>query len=154
MVSFVNNAPDVFTTGFSNPAPKYATGMLYIDTKSFAIVKFEHYLEKYPDYPDDNSGLKKQAVLKITETYKLVGDKYFLNYSNETVENKYLSRKDNKLVKTQMTSYDMMSLDINTTNVEKMNRQIDRLKLGVVLKEDPEFWKNNNFILEDDKQEF
>ncbi|MNR27923.1 hypothetical protein D3C85_1452200 [compost metagenome] len=65
-----------------------------------------------------------------------------------------MSRKDNKLVKTKMTSYDMMSLDINTTNVEKMNRQIDRLKLGVVLKEDPEFWKNNNFILEDDKQEF
>ncbi|MNU07281.1 hypothetical protein D3C72_2528010 [compost metagenome] len=50
-----------------------------------------------------------------------------------------------------MTSYDMMSLDINTTNVEKINRQIDRLKLGVIVKEDPEFWKNNNFILEEEK---
>ncbi|MNL56473.1 hypothetical protein D3C87_1799730 [compost metagenome] len=90
-------------------------------------------------------------MLKITETYKLVGDKYFLNYSNETVEDKYLSVKDNKLVKTKMTSYDMMSLDINTTNVEKIDRQIDRLKLGVIVKEDPEFWKNNNFILEEEK---
>jgi hypothetical protein len=47
-----------------------------------------------------------------------------------------------------------MSEDINSKEVQIITRPIDQLKLGVELKEDPEYWKNNNFILEDGKVEF
>ena len=47
-----------------------------------------------------------------------------------------------------------MSVDISTDNVAIITRPIDKLKLDVKLKEDPEYWKNNNFILEDGKVEF
>lgn len=137
VLSFVNKAPDVFTTGFGNPPPKYATGMIYIDAISFAVLKFEHYVVMHPELPNDNEGIIIESTHKITETFKLVDDKYFLNYCNEIVENKYLSKSDKKYLKESSTSYDLMSLNINTQNVKVIRRPIDRLKLGVELDEDP-----------------
>jgi hypothetical protein len=52
------------------------------------------------------------------------------------------------------SNYDLMSVDIETNEVEAITRHIDRLKLGVELKEDPEYWKNNSFILKDGKVDF
>jgi erythromycin esterase-like protein len=154
VISFINNIPDVFSTGFGNPPPKSAIGYIYIDAASFAVLKFEHYVVLHPDRPNDDESVIIESTHRITETFKLVNGRYFMNYCNEKIENKYLSKKDKKLLSESNTNYDLMSVDINTSNVETITRPIDQLKLGVKLKEDPEYWKNNNFILEDVKVDF
>jgi len=154
VISFTNHAPDVFSTGFGNPPPKSATGFIYIDAESFAVLKFEHYVVLHPDRPNDGENVIIESTHKITETYKSVDGKYFINYCNEKVENNYLAKSDRKLLRVLNYSYDLMSEDINTKEVKIITRPIDRLKLGVEPKEDPEYWKNNNFILEDGKVEF
>jgi hypothetical protein len=154
VISFSNLAPDVFSTGFGDPSPKSATGFIYIDTISFAVVKFEQYVVLTPYRPNESDDIRIESALKITQTYKLVNGKYFINYCNEKVENNYYSKTDRKLVSKSNTNYDLMSVDIITDNVEIITRPIDRLKLDVKLKEDPEYWKKNNFILEDGKVDF
>jgi erythromycin esterase-like protein len=154
VISFINNAPDVFSTGFGNPPPKSAIGYIYIDATSFAVLKFEHYVVLHPDRPNDDEKVIVESTHRITETFKLIDGKYFINYCNEKVENKYLSKKDKKLLSQSNTNYDLMSVDVNTSNVAIISRPIDRLKLGVELKDDPEYWRNNNFILEEGKAEF
>lgn len=149
VISFTNKALNVFTTGFGNPTPKSAIGYIYIDTASFSVMKFEHYVVLHSDRINDDDNVIVESTYRITETFKLVDGKYFINYCNEKVENKYLSRKDKKLLSQSNTNYDLMSVDINSKNVEVISRPIDRLKLGVELKYDPEYWRNNNFILED-----
>ena len=149
VISFTNKALNVFTTGFGNPTPKSAIGYIYIDTASFSVLKFEHYVVLHSDRINDDDNVIVESTYRITETFKLVDGKYFINYCNEKVENKYLSRKDKKLLSQSNTNYDLMSVDINSKNVEVISRPIDRLKLGVELKYDPEYWRNNNFILED-----
>jgi hypothetical protein len=154
VISFSNLAPDVFSTGFGDPSPKSATGFIYIDTISFAVVKFEQYVVLTPYRPNESDDVRIESALKITQTYKLVNGKYFINYCNEKVENNYYSKTDRKLVSKSNTNYDLMSVDIITDNVEIITRPIDRLKLDVKLKEDLEYWKKNNFILEDGKVVF
>jgi erythromycin esterase-like protein len=154
VISFTNKAPDVFSTGFGNPPPKSAIGYIYIDATSFAVLKFEHYVVLHPDRPYDDGKVIVESTHRITETFKLIDGKYFINYCNEKVENKYLSKKDKKLLSQSNTNYDLMSVDVNTSNVAIISRPIDRLKLGVELKDDPEYWRNNNSILEDGKAEF
>lgn len=149
VISFTNKAPDVFTTGFGNPTPKSATGYIYIDATSFAVLKFEHYVVLHPDRPNDDENVKIESIHKITETFKLVDGKYFINYCNVKVESKYFAIRDKKFLSQSNANYDLMSVDVNSKNVEVINRPIDRLKLGVELKYDPEYWRNNNFILED-----
>jgi hypothetical protein len=154
VISFTNNAPDVFSTGFGNPPPKSAIGYIYIDTVSFAVLKFEHYVVLHSDMPNDDESVVVESTHRITDTFKFVNGKYFMNYCNEKIENRYLSKRDKKLLSVSNENYDLMSVDIETNTVEAITRPIDRLKLGVELKEDPEYWKNNNFILEDGKVEF
>jgi hypothetical protein len=154
VISFINPAPDVFSTGFGDPSPQSVTGFIYIDTISFAVVKFEQYVVLTPYRPNESDDIRIESALKITQTYKLVNGKYFINYCNEKVEDNYYSKTDRKLVSKSNTNYDLMSVDIITDNVEIITRPIDRLKLDVKLKEDPEYWKKNNFILEDGKVDF
>lgn len=47
-----------------------------------------------------------------------------------------------------------MSEDIITEHVSVVKRPIDRLKLDVKVNENTEYWRNNNFILEDKKMQF
>ncbi|WP_166920161.1 erythromycin esterase family protein [Flavobacterium poyangense] len=149
VISFINKAPDVFSTGFGNPPPKSATGYIYIDVISFAILKFEHFVVLHPDQPNDQENVIIESTHKITETFKLVNGKYFINYCNEKVENKYLSKKDKKFLSELNTNYDLMSVDITTDNVEIISRPIDRLKLDAEIKDNSEYLNYNNFLLED-----
>ncbi|RUT71516.1 hypothetical protein D0817_06470 [Flavobacterium cupreum] len=154
VISFINKAPDVFSTGFGNPPAKSATGYIYIDVMSFAILKFEHFVVLYPDQPNDQENVIIESTHKITETFKLVNGKYFMNYCNEKVENKYLSKKDKKLLSELNTNYDLMSVDILTNNVEVISRPIDRLKLDIKIKDNPVNLDYNNFLLEDEDIKF
>jgi hypothetical protein len=154
VISFTNLNPTVFSTGFGNPAPKSAIGFIYIETDSFAIVKFEQYVVLKRDRSNDSDDIWIESSLKITQTYKNVNGRYFINYCNEKVESNYYSLVAKKQISTVNSNYDLMSEDIITENVSVIKRPIDRLKLDVKVNEDVEYWKNNNLILESKKLEF
>lgn len=154
VISFTNLDPDVFSTGFGNPEANTANGFIYIETESFAVVKFEQYVVLKNERSNDNDDITIQSSLKITQTYKNVNGKYFINYCNEKVESSYFSIKDKKQLYVLNSVYDLMSEDIKTEELVAIKRPIDRLKLGVKLKEDPEYWKNSNLIPENKKMEF
>ncbi|GIQ59138.1 hypothetical protein Flavo103_22740 [Flavobacterium collinsii] len=154
VISFTNLNPTVFSTGFGNPAPKSAIGFIYIETDSFAIVKFEQYVVLKRDRSNDSDDIWIESSLKITQTYKNVNGRYFINYCNEKVESNYYSLVAKKQISTVNSNYDLMSEDIITENVSVIKRPIDRLKLDAKVNEDVEYWKNNNLILESKKLEF
>lgn len=154
VISFSNLAPSVFSSGFGNPAPQSAIGFIYIETDSFAIVKFEQYVVLKSFKSNDNDDIVIESSLKITQTYKNVNGQYFINYCNEKVESNYFSVANKTLLSIENSSYDLMSEDITTENVSVVKRPIDRLKLDVKCVEDPEYWNNNNFIIENKKMEF
>ncbi|KUJ63175.1 hypothetical protein AR687_03185 [Flavobacteriaceae bacterium CRH] len=154
VISFTNLNPTVFSTGFGNPAPQSAIGFIYVETDSFAIVKFEQYVVLKRDRSNDNDDIVIESSLKITQTYKNVDGRYFINYCNEKVESSYFSLANKKQISIENSNYDLMSEDIITKNASVIKRPIDRLKLDAKVKEDVEYWKNNNFIMENKKLEF
>lgn len=154
VISFTNLNPTIFSTGFGNPAPKSAIGFIYIETDSFAIVKFEQYVVLKRDRSNDNDDIVVESSLKITQTYKNVNGRYFINYCNEKVESSYFSLGNKRQISIVNSNYDLMSEDIITENVTVVKRPIDRLKLDIKVAEDLEYWKNNNFIIENKKMEF
>lgn len=89
VISFTNVNPTVFSTGFGNPAPQSAIGFIYIETDSFAIVKFEQYVVLKRDKSNDDDNIVIESSLKITQTYKKINGSYFINYCNEKVESNY-----------------------------------------------------------------
>lgn len=153
VISFINLNPTVFSTGFGNPAPQSAIGFIYIETDSFAIVKFEQYVVLKRDRSNDNDDMIIESSLKISQTYKNVNGRYFINYCNEKVESTYFSIANKKQISIVNSNYDLMSQDIITENVSVIKRPVDRLKLDLKVNEDLKYWKNNNFIIEN-KMEF
>jgi hypothetical protein len=154
VISFTNVNPTIFSTGFGNPVPQSAIGFIYIETDSFAIVKFEQYVVLNRNRSNDNDDIVIESSLKITQTYKNVNGRYFINYCNEKVESNYFSVSNKKLLSSDNSYYDLMSEDIITENVSVIKRPIDRLKLDAKINEDTEYWNNNNFIIENKKIEF
>ncbi|TDP03915.1 carboxypeptidase-like regulatory domain-containing protein [Flavobacterium sp. 245] len=154
VISFTNLNPTVFTSGFGNPAPKSAIGFIYVETDSFAIVKFEQYVVLKRERSNDNDDIVIESSLKITQTYKNVNGRYFINYCNEKIESNYFSMLSKTQISIVNSNYDLMSEDIGTENILAIKRPIDRLKLDVKVIEDLEYWNNNNFIIENKKMEF
>jgi hypothetical protein len=154
VISFTNLAPSVFSTGFGNPSAQSAIGFIYIETDSFAIVKFEQYVVLNRNRSNDNDDIVIESSLKITQTYKNVNGRYFINYCNEKVESNYFSVASKKQLSSENSNYDLMSEDIITENISVIKRPIDRLKLDAKFVEDVEYWKNNNFIIENKKMQF
>ncbi|WP_228463518.1 hypothetical protein, partial [Flavobacterium psychrophilum] len=95
-----------------------------------------------------------QQFHKIIETYKLVNGKYFLNYSSKTDKMVKLNDPDINSWKEYYLVYNLMSLDIEINNIQKINRPIEKLTQNVELLDNKEFWNNNLFNLEDGKYKF
>jgi erythromycin esterase-like protein len=153
-ISFINNSPGSYSTGFGYPAPKFSSGILYIDSESFAVLRYEHYVEREIFSPKSKPNESIQQFHKIIETYKLVNDKYFLNYSSKINKMVKLNDSDMNSWKEYYLVYNLMSLDIETINTKNINRPIDKLTQNVELFENKEFWKNNIFNLEDKNYKF
>lgn len=77
-ISFVNNSPGTFSTGYGYPAPKTSNGVIYIDANDFAVLKYEHCIERESFSPkrSENTFHRKH---NIVQSYKKVGEYYFLN---------------------------------------------------------------------------
>lgn len=145
-IDFKNNSPGVYSTGYGYPAPEASAGTIYIDTKTFAVIRYEHCIvRKIHQYK--NSKYPMQTFHKITQTYKEYNGKYFLNFFKQIDKTNHL--KDDKVFATSYGNFYLMSEDINTDQIKKYERPIIKLKYDFIPKTDNEFWNNSNFYIED-----
>ena len=151
IISFVNNSPNTYSTGYGYPAPKKSSGILYVDTKTFAVLKYEHCVIREPSELKNQKDKMAQMMHKIIFTYKIFEGKYFINYCNVIDKSIITSKVDNVILSENFLVNNVMSIDVNSTNLEKFERPLQKINHNTSLQEDSEFWKTNNYILQDDK---
>ncbi|MFV8354378.1 erythromycin esterase family protein [Flavobacterium sp. XS2P14] len=149
-ISFVINSPGSYSTGYGYPAPKKSSGILYIDTETFAVLKYEHCVVREPSEIKNQKDKMAQMLHKIIFTYKIHEGKYFINYCNVINKSIIISKADNVILSENFLVNNVMSIDVKYSNVEKIERPLQKINQNITLKEDSEFWNNNNFILQDD----
>lgn len=150
-IDFFNNSPGVYSTGYGYPAPESSSGTIYIDTKTFAVIRYEHCVaRKMHQYK--NSKYPSQTFHKIIQTYKEVDGKYFLNFYKQIDKQNYL--KDEQVIATFYGNFYLMSENINTNQVKKYDRPIIKLKQDSSPKTNDEFWNNANFYMENKDYQF
>ncbi|QSB28065.1 erythromycin esterase family protein [Flavobacterium sp. CLA17] len=150
-ISFQNNAPDTYSTGYGYPAPKKSSGFLYIDTQTFAVLKYEHCVAREPFEIKSQAGKTAQMNHRIIITYKLSEGKYFINYLNVTDKSIITSTADNSFLYNTYNVSNLMSTEVKTVNSQKLNRPLLKINLNNPVQENSEYWKNNSFILPDEK---
>lgn len=150
-ISFQNNEPGTYSTGYGYPAPKKSSGVLYIDTQTFAVLKYEHCVTREPFELKNQAGKTAQMNHKITITYKLSDGKYFINYLNIIDKSIITSTADGSYLYDTYNVNNLMSTEVKTINIQKFNRPLLKIGLNNDVQENVEFWKNNSFILPDEK---
>jgi erythromycin esterase-like protein len=150
-ISFQNNEPGAYSTGYGYPSPKKSSGILYIDTQTFAVLKYEHCVAREPFEVKSQLGKTAQMNHKITITYKIVDGKYFINYLNVIDKSIITSTADNTFLYDTYNVSNLMSTEIKTIHTQKFNRPLLKMGLNNTVQEDSIFWKNNSFILPDEK---
>lgn len=150
-ISFQNNEPGAYSTGYGYPAPKKSSGILYIDTQTFAVLKYKHCVAREPFEVKSQPGKTAQMNHKITITYKLSEGKYFINYLNVIDKSIITSTADNSYLYDSYNVSNLMSTEIKTINTQKLNRPLLKIGLNSSVHENVNFWKNNSFILPDEK---
>jgi len=150
-INFTNNSPGVYSTGYGYPAPESSVGTIYIDTENFAIVRYEHCVVRQPSQYK-NAKYPSQTYHKIIETYKEINGKYVLNFFKQIDKTNYL--KDDKITATMYRNFYLMSEDIEMESIKKYDRPIINLKQNFKPNPDIEFWKKNNFYIEDEEYKY
>jgi len=147
-ISFINNSPGSYSTGFGNPAPIGSKGIMYIDKKSFAVLYYEHCVtrEKYTSKRFKN---KFQMFHKVIQTYKEIDGKYFSNLFKIINKMDIYSKSDDTFLNSRYLVNYLMSTDIETQNVKPIERPIQNLKKNLKLDVNTNFWKENSFYIED-----
>lgn len=150
-IDFINNSPGVYSTGFGYPAPESSSGTIFIDTKTFAVIRYEHCIaRKMHQYK--NSKFPSQTFHKIIQTYKEMSGKYFLNFYKQIDKQNYL--KNNRVFATFYGNFYLMSEDINIQEVKNYDRPIIKLKQDFSPQTNSTFWDNFNFYIEDKNYRF
>ncbi|MFO8235932.1 MAG: carboxypeptidase-like regulatory domain-containing protein [Bacteroidales bacterium] len=155
---------EVYEINFSpqkeSTEPLYS-GTLYINVRSLAIVAADFYLN------DDNLKkisnsliIKKKWNMKVkpkqakyTVNYRQFGNKYFLNQIQGNLT--FRVRKKNEFLgKNYKVSFEMISSDIDTSNIRRFDNSEITKPQKVFIEEindyDPEFWGQYNYILPDE----
>ncbi|MCD1118431.1 erythromycin esterase family protein [Chryseobacterium turcicum] len=150
-ISFINNSPGVYSTGYGYPAPESSTGTIYIDSKNFAVIRYEHCIVR-KTHQYKNSKYPSQTFHKIIQTYKESDGKYFLNFYKQIDKSNYLN--EGKVISTFYGNFYLMSEDITLNIVKKYAQPIMKIKNDFSPKTNNEFWENNNFYIEDKDYKF
>ena len=147
-ISFINNSPGSYSTGYGNPAPLGSNGIIYIDKQSFAILYYEHCVARV-GYTPKRYKYKFQRFHKIIQSYKEVNGKYFSNLFKVINKTNYYSKSDNTFLSSSYMVNYLMSTDIGIQKVRPIERPIRNLKQKIKLDLKTDFWKKNSFYIED-----
>jgi erythromycin esterase-like protein len=154
-ISFINNSPGSYSTGFGYPAPKASLGFLYIDTENFAILRYEHCVQREPYTMKKYANTILTSTHKIIETYKKVNGYYFIDELTTFTKNNYASKVDNYIEKKEIYEIqNIKSVNVELKKLEVIAVPIEKIDNSKGYTEDTEFWKNNPVSLENTKIEF
>ncbi|MDC3388795.1 erythromycin esterase family protein [Flavobacteriaceae bacterium] len=152
-ISFLNNSPGSYSTGYGYPSPLASSGVIYIDKQNFAVLYYEHCVAR-EKYTSKHSKYKFQRFHKIVQSYKEINRKYFINLFKVIEKTNYYSKSDNTFLSSSYMINNLMSTDIEFQNVKTIERPIRDIKQKVKLDLQTDFWKNNIFYIEDSSYEF
>ncbi|VXB16635.1 putative outer membrane protein [Flavobacterium sp. 9AF] len=146
-ISFVNTSPGSHSTGFGYPAPKSSKGYIYIDCETFAVLQFEHCVEREPFDLKDNSGQNFAFIYKIIVTYQYSNGNYFLDELIMIDKNTVTNKKDPNYINVYFHVNSLKSDYIDVANLEIIKEPI-KLNFGAntTFKEDVTFWKDKETL--------
>lgn len=139
-ISFVNNSPGSYSTGFGYPAPEKSNGSIFIDTENYAVLKYEHYIIREPFVSKKSKNTNKWRH-HIVQSYKKVDGNYFINLLQMSNTSDSYS-PDNMFLNRYSVHEKLVSNDINTQNVTVIKRPLVDLKKEFKKHAADTFWDN------------
>ena len=133
-IQFVNNKPGAYSTGYGYPAPKNSSGLIYIDSESYAIVKYEHCIVR-EKYKPKRANYTVSSTHKITQTYKEINGKYFINLFQIANSFERCYEGGNSTCKSFFNTKTLVSNDISYNDTKPIKRPLMNMKRGFNLKQ-------------------
>ncbi|MGK7397493.1 MAG: carboxypeptidase-like regulatory domain-containing protein [Candidatus Cyclobacteriaceae bacterium M3_2C_046] len=152
-IKFQNKRPSAYTTGYGYPAPKASHGKLYIDTKTYAVLRYEHCIERKDSKIKKNSEYQIQNNrIQLIQIYNQLDNKYFLTLSKQTISGTR-TKVDTNDSTPFYQRFDLLSTAIDTDNLKVIEKPLEKIKIGMKIEEDKEFWQQHNYFIEDNKND-
>jgi len=139
-ISFENNSPGAFSTGYGYPAPEKSTGKIFIDSENYAVLKYEHCVKRAAFVSKKTKNMI-QYWHKIVQSYKKVNGMYFINLLDITNTTKVYSPED-VFLNTYIQLQNLASNNIETKNVSVLKRPLMDLKKGFKKNPNDLFWND------------
>lgn len=139
-INFTNNSPGSYSTGFGYPAPVASSGSIYIDTENYAVLKYEHIIER-PEYETKKTKKLVKQKHHIVQTYKNINGKYFFNVLELTTTADIFSM-DHQLLNTKYFIDKIVSENIVTNEVHMLSKPLLEIKKGYQIKKNDTFWND------------
>ncbi|WP_291869885.1 erythromycin esterase family protein [Maribacter sp.] len=151
-INFVNKNPGGFSTSYGGV--KSSSGIIYIDTESFAILKYDHCVIQKPFDLKKNKDKTVERSFNVVFTYKKTGDFYYIFHSHITEKTTSTSKSDPNIAQNiYFTTTDLLSTEINSLNVSRIKQPLYTMSRPKNDDANKLFWMKNNFILNEKKIE-
>lgn len=148
-IAFTCKRPGAFTTGFGYPSPINASGKIYIEVGSYAVLKMEMLINRRPYERKKNPHLRQDPYgHQLVQTYKEVNGKFMLNYSRQVHFGKWQNSKENWAYRS-LSVRELLSTEVILQPVDTITGSLTGIKSRPV-KEDANFWNNHNTVIQDD----
>ena len=152
-ISFDNKRPSAYNTGYGYPAPLSSHGKLYIKVDDYAIIRYEHCVERKPHTPKKNPDHQLiNRFVKNIQTYKQYNGHYFISYARQVFSNDRIDL-DTGDSTYQTHRSELLSTKVISDNMQPLKKPITNIKVGMKVVEDKEFWNRHNIVMEDQEEQ-
>lgn len=137
-INFTNNSPGSYSTGYGYPAPIASSGSIYISSENYAVLKYEHTIERAEYETKRTKKLIKQNH-NIVQTYKNINGKYFFNLLDVSTKTE-VSSTDHQHLHTVYYTNNLVSNNIEINAVKSIKRPLAELKSDYKKQLNDTFW--------------
>ena len=139
-IEFKNNSPGSYSTGYGYPAPENSQGSIFIDMENYAVLKYEHCIQRAPYKPKKSENTVKNWH-NIVQSYKNVNGTYFINLL-EVSNMVEVYTPDDVHINTYVKVEQLVSNTIETQNVKVLKRPLTHLKKGYKKNTEDTYWND------------
>jgi erythromycin esterase-like protein len=148
-IDFDCKRPGAYTTGYGYSAPESATGKIFIDASTFAVLRYEMLVKRKPHTSKRNPHLTYGPYgHKLIQTYEEFEGEYFLKYSKQIMYGNTKNSKNNTETH-GINIHELVATEVKTNPSTVPAIPIIRIKT-VPVPYNPDFWKSHNTVFEDD----
>ncbi|MEO1051597.1 MAG: erythromycin esterase family protein [Bacteroidota bacterium] len=148
VISYSCKRPNAYNTGYGYPAPESYEGKIYINQSDYAVVRNEFKVVRKPYTRKKSNWEWLTWGATQLEIYEPFQGHYYLKYvdiGNFSTQ----KHTTTKAVNDYNSSVELLISNIETESPKTIQKSIMKLKSNV--KEDPEFWKDYNIVLDTDE---